>query len=58
MPNPKNPQPLLDISKMDIETCITIPAIKLKYLSKNKTNMEQTICFNSWMKDSLSRLII
>ena len=36
MPNQKNTQPLLDISKMDIETCITIPAIKLKYLSKKQ----------------------
>ena len=36
MPNQKNPQPLLDISKMDIETGITIPSIKLKYLSKKQ----------------------
>ena len=36
MPNQKNPQPLLDISKMDIETSITIPAIKSKYLSKRQ----------------------
>ena len=36
MPKQNNPQPLLDISKMDIETGITIPSIKLKYLSKKQ----------------------